>query len=57
MTLKNSTLIDASHAVNEYVYRQDWRIKANANSSFSAAGLINNLAGKVIANWWLDDVY
>lgn len=57
MTLKNSTLIDASHAVNEYVYREDWRIKANANSSFSAAGLVNNLAGKVIANWWLDEVY
>lgn len=57
MTLKNSTLIDASHAVNEYVCREDWRIKANANSSFSAAGLVNNLAGKVIANWWLDEVY
>ncbi|MBQ2982791.1 MAG: ribonucleoside triphosphate reductase [Lachnospiraceae bacterium] len=51
------TLINCSDTVNEYVNREDWRIKANANSSFSAAGLVNNLAGKVIANWWLDEVY
>lgn len=53
----NGTLINCSDTVNEYVNREDWRIKANANSSFSAAGLVNNLAGKVIANWWLDEVY
>lgn len=29
----------------------------NANGSFSAAGLVNNLAGKMIANYWLDKVY
>ena len=51
------TLINCSDTVNEYINREDWRIKANANSSFSAAGLVNNLAGKVIANWWLDEVY
>lgn len=51
------TLINCTDTVNEYVNREDWRIKANANSSFSAAGLVNNLAGKVIANWWLDEVY
>ena len=51
------TLINCSDTVNEYVNREDWRIKSNANTGYSAAGLVNNLAGKVIANWWLDEVY
>ena len=51
------TLINCSDTVNEYVYRKDWRIKANANTGYSAAGLINNIAGKIAANWWLDEVY
>lgn len=51
------TLINCTDTVNEYVNREDWRIKSNANTGYSAAGLVNNLAGKVIANWWLDEVY
>lgn len=51
------TLINCSDTVNEYVYRKDWRIKANANTGYSAAGLINNIAGKIAANWWLDEIY
>ncbi len=52
-----STRIDCSDSVNEYLSKSDWRINANANVGYSHAGLINNLAGKVIANYWLDDVY
>lgn len=51
------TLINCSDTVNEYINREDWRIKANSNGGYSMAGLVNNLAGKVIANWWLDEVY
>lgn len=57
MTKNKSTKIDCSQCVNEYIHRNDWRVRANANSSFSAASLVNSLAGKVIANWWLDEVY
>ena len=56
MTIR-STKIDCSDSVNEYINKEDWRIKANANTGYSAAGLVNNLAGKVIANFWFDDVY
>src|SRR3546814_4178500 len=49
--------VDCSHAVGEYVSGADWRIKANANVGYSHAGLISNVAGKVIANFWLDEVY
>lgn len=54
---KDSTKIKCRETVREYISRQDWRISANANTAYSNAGLINNAAGKVIANFWLDDVY
>lgn len=49
--------IDCSDAVGEYISGADWRIKANANVGYSHAGLISNVAGKVIANFWLDTIY
>ena len=57
MAGKRSTKVDATEAVNEYINKEDWRINANANTNYSHASLINNLAGKVIANYWLDAVY
>ncbi len=51
------TMVDCSEAVSEYISGSDWRIKANANTGYSNAGLISNVAGKVIANYWLDEVY
>lgn len=53
----DTTYVDSSHTVEEYIQQQDWRINANANTSYSNAGLINNTAGKIIANYWLDKVY
>ncbi|MEM9963865.1 MAG: ribonucleoside triphosphate reductase [Asticcacaulis sp.] len=49
--------VSCKQTVEEYIHRQDWRINANANTSYSNAGLINNAAGKIIANYWLDNVY
>jgi ribonucleoside-triphosphate reductase len=57
MTTKKTKNIDCTHTIDEYIYKFDWRIKANANSGYSAAGLINNISGKVIANYWLEAVY
>ncbi|MBK8482888.1 MAG: ribonucleoside triphosphate reductase [Saprospiraceae bacterium] len=54
---EDTTYIDCSQTIEEYIYQKDWRINANANTSYSSAGLINNVAGKVIANYWLDKVY
>ena len=52
-----ASLVDCKQTVEEYVLCQDWRVNANANTSYSNAGLINNAAGKIIANYWLDHVY
>ena len=51
------TLIDVESSINEYVDRADWRVKANANQGYSLGGLILNVSGKVIANYWLSHVY
>lgn len=53
----DTTYIDCNQTIEEYILLKDWRINANANTSYSSAGLINNVAGKVIANYWLDKVY
>lgn len=53
----DTTYINSTQTINEYINGTDWRINANSNTSYSNAGLINNTAGKVIANFWLDAVY
>lgn len=52
-----STKIDCTETTEEFVNKSDWRLSANANGSYSHALLINNSAGKIIANYWLDKVY
>lgn len=52
-----NTFVDCKQTVEEYIGQSDWRIAANSNTTYSNAGLINNTAGKVIANYWLDQVY
>ncbi len=51
------TLVDVFSSVNEYLDKLDWRINANANQGYSLGGLILNVSGKVIANYWLNHVY
>lgn len=50
-------LIDVAASMNEYLSREDWRVQANANQGYSLGGLILNVSGKVVANYWLDEVY
>ena len=51
------SLVDVESSINEYLDRQDWRVNANANQGYSLGGLILNVSGKVIANYWLNHVY
>ena len=51
------TLVDVEAAMDEYLHQRDWRIHANANQGWSLGGLILNVSGKVVANYWLDHVY
>jgi len=57
MRLARSSLVDVEASMNEYLDRTDWRVNANANQGYSLGGLILNVSGKVVANYWLDHVY
>lgn len=57
MRAEETALIDAISSVDEYVSQLDWRVKANANLDYSLGGMILNLSGKVVANYWLNRVY
>jgi ribonucleoside-triphosphate reductase len=50
-------MVDVATSVNEYLEQQDWRVNANANQGYSLGGLILNVSGKVVANYWLSHVY
>ncbi|ASR55404.1 ribonucleoside triphosphate reductase [Cellulomonas sp. CW35] len=49
--------VDVASSIDEYLDRSDWRVNANANQGYSLGGLILNTAGKVVANYWLSEVY
>jgi ribonucleoside-triphosphate reductase len=50
-------MVDVEKSVSEYLNQMDWRVKENANVGYSLGGMILNLSGKVIANYWLSSVY
>jgi ribonucleoside-triphosphate reductase len=54
---EDTTYINCTQSIEEYINKADWRISANSNTGYSNAGLVNNTAGKVIANYWLDKIY
>ncbi|WP_187994631.1 ribonucleoside triphosphate reductase [Schaalia sp. JY-X159] len=51
------TNVDALTTIDEYLGRSDWRVNANANQGYSLGGMILNVAGKMIANYWLEKCY
>lgn len=55
--LERDTKVSSKVSIQEYIDKEDWRINANANVGYSNAGLVSNISGKLIANYWLDNVY
>lgn len=51
------SVVEVESTMREYLERRDWRVQANANQGYSLGGLILNVSGKVIANYWLDHIY
>lgn len=49
--------VNVESSINEYLDQVDWRVNANANQGYSLGGLILNVAGKVVANYWLSYIY
>jgi cytochrome c553 len=44
-----TTYVNSTQSVHEYIYQSDWRVNANANTGYSHAGLVNNLFKKCSA--------
>lgn len=57
MRKDHRAVVDAISSINEYLDRSDWRVNANANQGYSLGGLILNVSGKLVANYWLNHVY
>ena len=51
------TTVSVEDSINEYIEQKDWRVQANANIGYSLGGLILNISGKMVANYWLSHVY
>lgn len=49
--------VNVEGSINEYLDQLDWRVNANANQGYSLGGLILNVSGKVVANYWLNYIY
>jgi ribonucleoside-triphosphate reductase len=50
-------VIEVEDTMKEYLDQADWRVKENANLDYSLGGLIIRIAGKIVANYWLNYVY
>lgn len=50
-------VVEVGKTMDEYLQQTDWRVNANSNQGYSLGWLILNVAGKVVANYWLSHVY
>ena len=49
--------IDVEKSITEYLDQLDWRVNENANQGYSLGGMILNISGKIVANYWLSYIY
>ncbi|MCF7861630.1 ribonucleoside triphosphate reductase [Candidatus Woesearchaeota archaeon] len=52
-----ATFLDVENTISEYLDESDWRTKENSNTDYSFSGLMLHTAGKVIANYVLNEIY
>ncbi|MFC1753424.1 ribonucleoside triphosphate reductase [Thermoproteota archaeon] len=52
-----SVAIDCVNTIGDYLNQSDWRVNENSNEAFSFSGLLLYTAGKVIANYALNEIY
>ncbi len=52
-----SSLVDSDELIEKYLNEQDWRVKENANMTYSLQGLNNHVASIISSNFWLNKIY
>ncbi len=53
----NTTFLDYTEIVNNYLNVADWRVKENSTVTYSVGGLILSNSGAITANYWLSEIY
>jgi len=53
----SKALVDGSALVEDYLGREDWRVKENSNMNYSLQGLNFHIASSVVAKYWLNKLY
>ncbi|ARM31947.1 ribonucleoside triphosphate reductase [Prosthecochloris sp. HL-130-GSB] len=43
--------------VDDYLQLKDWRVRENANLSYSLQGLNHHISGLISSQYWLDEIY
>jgi len=51
------TTFESDVLVEEYLRQFDWKVKENANMSYSLQGLNNHVASAVVSRYWLNKIY
>lgn len=49
--------MNSKKLVEDYLYKQDWRVKENSNSPYCFGALNKHLSASVSADYWLKEVY
>jgi len=52
-----SSLVDSDELIDNYLNQSDWRVKENANMTYSLQGLNNHVASIISANYWMNKIY
>jgi len=52
-----ASLMNTVETIEDYINQEDWRVKENANMTYSLQGLNNHIASIVVAEYWLDKLY
>lgn len=52
-----SSLVDSDELIEKYLANADWRVKENANMTYSLQGLNNHVASIISANFWMNKIY
>ena len=50
-------MINSNDIIDGYLKQLDWRVKENANMSYSLQGLNNHVASAISSHYWLNKIY
>ncbi len=53
----SKALVDGINLIEEYLGKEDWRVRENSNMNFSLQGLNFHVSSSIVARYWLEKLY